>query len=178
VFCTKKFGVNEQFTATVDEYREKVVLTSRRQEKGAWEVRLEVLDASAALDTKAASEESTVEATTGRVDHPYGSSSIVMTRIARALHKVRDEHENELTHRDDVIGALSMKHKNQQSVARVFAAWRQVRVQTLEHKEKMYRAARFLGDKLLTHRRRAFSKWREHAERVKVAALRADECAS
>lgn len=171
VFCTSKFGVNEQFTAELDEYREKIILTSRRQFKGQWGVRVEALESSGA-ETKAGVEEWDFGHSNQREQAP---ASNVMSHIARAIQSVRSVYTHELTHREEIIGAMSVKHKNQQLLSRVFTAWRRAMVDRVAHKMKVRRAAKFAADRMLLSRRRAFEKWRERTERTKVAKLRADD---
>ena len=170
VFCSTKFGVNEQFDATEGE-RGSLKLINRRC-FGAWEVILKALETPAEVSARKESfQEHWHAATEKAVTHGFGA----MENLVRTFQKARDGHEHELTHLNNVI-IRAMRQKRDHKIAyRVFFAWRNSTMKSKSYNISVRRAGAFLGERIVMTVRNVFDEWRERCDRKKRMVLKADE---
>ena len=170
VFCSNKFGVNEQFDC--HSVGDGVLRLVNRRCRGMWDVRVCALETESELVER--------EATT-RAKWSLAEDSVIhkgfghMRNLISTFKRVQVGHVTEMNHMQDVIKSAITQKNNQKLLFRIFVAWKKCTVKSKVHDVLLRKAGIFHGERIIMSMKKVFSSWVEQCERTKLITQKADD---
>ena len=170
VFCSDKFGVNEQFDC--HDVEDGVLRLVNRRCGGMWEVRVCVLKTeSEIVEREVTMREKRSLAGDSVVHKGFGHMKNLISTFKRA----QVGHVTEMNHMEDVIKSAIAQKNNQKLLFRIFVAWKKCTVKSKIHDALLRKAGIFHGERIIMSMKKVFSSWVEQCERTKRITQKADD---